>query len=294
MELSGSAPGAGRALAERSEQHARPHAAHAAPMAALDAATVAQQLRGADTRATALDALDAHALPIPVDLAVAAAPALGELLALDAAEVDQEQFDRVGLLLARLLTEAAADDAVAPVFGAAFGGGRYAAMLRAENVLFRALRRPAAELTLADARSYACYQAHMSPAVCCRDCTRPLAAAGLSAKDWFGLLMIKACRDRKQMPLDDVPRRVLQLTLELFTSDELRLPELAVVGAWTCIEDFTVGRPAVGRMALENDICGLAAAHLREIGSAADWVVSGAPRLTRAVVSLYVSAADAN
>eukprot|EP01046_Picozoa_sp_COSAG06_P082931 COSAG06_NODE_29891_length_548_cov_23.046771_1_plen_30_part_10 len=30
-------------------------------MAALDAATVAQQLRGADTRATALDALDAHA-----------------------------------------------------------------------------------------------------------------------------------------------------------------------------------------------------------------------------------------
>ena len=75
------------------------------------------------------------------------------------------------------------------------------------------------------------------------------------------------------MPSDDVPRRMLVLLLELLTSDEL--PELAVAGAWCCINEIMIrGSAALGSMALESDICGLAVAHLQAIGSATDWVVS--------------------
>ena len=71
-------------------------------MAALSADTVGPLLRGRETRAAALDALDAHAVPIERSVSLGAAPALGELLALDAAEVGPAEFDRIGLLLARL------------------------------------------------------------------------------------------------------------------------------------------------------------------------------------------------
>ena len=75
------------------------------------------------------------------------------------------------------------------------------------------------------------------------------------------------------MPSDDVPRRMLVLLLELLKSDEL--PELAVGGAWTGINDImNRGSAALGPVALEADICGLAVAHLQAVGSAADWVVS--------------------
>jgi hypothetical protein len=78
---------------------------------------------------------------------------------------------------------------------------------------------------------------------------------------------------RKKVPSDDVPRRMLVLLLELLKSDEL--PELAVGGAWTGINDImNRGSAALGPVALEADICGLAVAHLQAVGSAADWVVS--------------------
>ena len=97
-------------------------------------------------------------MPIPSDAALAAAPALYELLALDAAEVPRELFDRTNLLVARLATEAVprGAEAQAAVLGAAWGGGRLAQYFDAEgNVIAAALRKPAAELTRADARSYA-------------------------------------------------------------------------------------------------------------------------------------------
>ena len=75
------------------------------------------------------------------------------------------------------------------------------------------------------------------------------------------------------MPSDDVPRRMLVLLLELLKSDEL--PELAVGGAWNGIDDIMIrGSAALGPVALEADVCGLAVAHLQAVGSAADWVVS--------------------
>ena len=74
------------------------------------------------------------------------------------------------------------------------------------------------------------------------------------------------------MPTDDIPRKLLRLLLELIASGEL--PVLAVGGAWACVHNLLTSRPALGPVALEADICGLAVAGLRTVGPAAEWVVS--------------------
>ena len=79
------------------------------------------------------------------------------------------------------------------------------------------------------------------------------------------------------MPTDDIPCKLLQLLLELIASGEL--PELAVGGAWSSVQNLLTPRPALGPVALEADICGLAVAGLRAVGSAADWVVSSVSSL---------------
>ncbi len=65
---------------------------------------------------------------------------------------------------------------------------------------------------------------------------------------------------------------MLLLSLELLQSGEL--PELAVGGAWKVFDSIMArGSAPLGPVALEADICGLATAHLRAIGRAADWMV---------------------
>ena len=143
--------------------------------AQLAASTVAERLRDRSTRLATLGALEA-------DDALAAAPALCELLALDAAEVSPELYDRINLLLGRMCAEAVPRGAEAQVvvYGAAYGGGRYARFVNAEgNVLAAAVRKPAAELTRADARSYACSLVIWAPAFS-RGMTAPVKAAGFA------------------------------------------------------------------------------------------------------------------
>eukprot|EP01043_Picozoa_sp_COSAG02_P028963 COSAG02_NODE_1784_length_10941_cov_179.259823_1_plen_94_part_10 len=90
-------------------------------MADLAVETVAERLRDRATRSVALAALERHATPIPTAVSLAAAPALLGLMAMDAAEVERDVYDRAGLLLARLHAEALPD--VAAVHAAAFGEG---------------------------------------------------------------------------------------------------------------------------------------------------------------------------
>ena len=152
------------------------------------ASAVAERLRDGSTRLATLSALEGHGVPIQSDAALAAAPALYELLALDAAEVPHELFDRVNLLLARLCTEAVPRSAQAAVYGAALAGGRFANFLNAEgNVIAAALRKPAAEPTRADARSYACMVA-MEASAFSRGLTAPIKAAGFATMEWFGVV----------------------------------------------------------------------------------------------------------
>ena len=160
-------------------------------MTTLDAATVAGRLRDKSTRLATLGALEDHGGgPIPSDAALAAAPALCELLALDAAEAPREVYDRAGLLWARLIAEALPRGAAAQaaVYGAALGGGRYVRWLNAEGSVFAAMaRKPAAELTRADARSYACLLAWEGPAFA-RGMTAPIKAAGFTTMEFLGLV----------------------------------------------------------------------------------------------------------
>jgi hypothetical protein len=157
-------------------------------MAALSADTVGSLLRGRETRAAALDALDAHAVPIERSVSLGAAPALGELLALDTAEVGPAEFDRIGLLLARLVAEASDDPA--SVYGAVWGEGRLLAYWRSKgNAVARALRKPAEELTRADALHFACSIAS-DPHAYVRGMTKPVAAAGFATTmELFGAWM---------------------------------------------------------------------------------------------------------
>eukprot|EP01046_Picozoa_sp_COSAG06_P052660 COSAG06_NODE_8903_length_2036_cov_5.176562_2_plen_223_part_00 len=74
------------------------------------------------------------------------------------------------------------------------------------------------------------------------------------------------------MPTDDIPHKLVPLLFELISSGELS--ELAVGGAWHRVDHLLTPRPALGPVALEADICGLAVAGLRAVGPAADWVVS--------------------
>ena len=74
------------------------------------------------------------------------------------------------------------------------------------------------------------------------------------------------------MPTDDIPHKLVRLLFELISSGELS--ELAVGGAWFKLDQLLTPRPALGPVALEADICGLAVAGLRAVGPAADWVVS--------------------
>jgi hypothetical protein len=154
-------------------------------MAAAD--TVAQLLLDAETRPTTLEALEANGGAIDSAIALAAAPALVELLTASADEVNQAQFECVGLLLNRLFMEASADPSV--VFGAAHGDGRMAALLRSsDNVAARALRKPAEKLTAADVRSVVLHDTWNAP-VGVRGWTKPHAAAELSTLQVFGIFM---------------------------------------------------------------------------------------------------------
>jgi hypothetical protein len=237
-------------------------------MAELAADTVVERLRDRDTRSATLAALENTAAPIPTAVSHAAAPALVGLMAMDGAEVERDAYDRAGLLLARLHAEALPD--VVAVHGAAFGEGGYERLWNADSVLNAALRQPAAELTRADARSYACY-AEYEPISAARGFTEPWHAVGTTALEWVGVwLSAEPIASKKKLPEDDAPTKMLTLLLELLKANEL--PELAIGGAWTGLMWCLVGRPSIGPVALEHGVVELVVEHLKAIGSPADWV----------------------
>jgi hypothetical protein len=237
-------------------------------MADLAAETVAERLHDRATRSATLAALESHAAPIPTAVSLAAAPALVGLMAMDAAEVERDAYDRAGLLLGRLHAEALPD--VVAVCRAAFGEGGYERLWNADSVLNAALRQPAAEVTRADARSYACLYAY-EPITATRGYTKPWGAAGLTAREFFGLWMsAEPIVSKKKLPEDDVPTKMATLLLELLKENEL--PELAIGGAWTGVMCCIIGRPSIGPVALKHGVVELAVEHLKAIGSPADWV----------------------
>ncbi len=155
----------------------------------LAADTVGERLRPDDTRADTLQALEALPPPIPRELALGAAPALVDVAA---GTEDREVLNRCGLLLARLLAEAAPDPSA--VYGAAFGGERLAAIL-APRLLVGAVQRALGSgegsvqepLTRTDAYSFACLFAFWTPAWV-RGLTAPEAAAGRTTMEMMRIV----------------------------------------------------------------------------------------------------------
>ena len=161
------------------------HARH--PMAAeeLMVETVAQRLRAEQTRACALDALEAlPAGSIPRELALAAAPALVDVAA---GTVNRGDFDRSTLLLARLIEEAAPD---LSVFSAALSGERLEAYY-GPRLVVEAMQRAlggggvdSGGLTREDAHSVACWAAWEAPSIV-RGYSALAAAAGHKMLEWL-------------------------------------------------------------------------------------------------------------
>ena len=256
--------------------------------------TVAEGLRSAAARIATLDALEALAPPIPSAVALAAAPALVDVMN---TETQRASFDRCGLLLARLCAEALPD----PTVHAAAVFGEQLAAIIAPAIIAEAVQRASSggqPLTVEDARSYACLWARDGPAYV-RGATVPWAAAGYTAMEFMGIVSFLAHRpsashssclaltpcslsvgaqwmsvepivSQQKTPSDDVPRQILTPLVELLRSGEL--PELAIGAAWRGIENCLTGRLCLGPAAMELGLIDLAAEHCRAIGSAADMV----------------------
>eukprot|EP01052_Picozoa_sp_SAG31_P008865 SAG31_NODE_454_length_15434_cov_39.578285_8_plen_166_part_00 len=158
-------------------------------MAAAADNNVAQRLADPATRLSTLDELEHHSGPHAADLAAAAAPALADLLVLDAAEVPHAVFRRVGLLRARLLDEAPADDRPA-LYGVMHGGGRLEAELNAPgNVIAEAMAKGGAELTREDVLTIAIVRCSYWPSILARDGSLSHRAAGFSGSECMELEM---------------------------------------------------------------------------------------------------------
>ena len=159
---------------------------------AVTAAAVAIGLRSEASRATALDALEALAPPIPSAMALAAAPALVDAMA---TETERASLDRCGLLLGRVLDEAAPDPAA--VYGAVTGGERLAALYTPALLVEAVQRALSADrpLTREDAMSYTCLWAREASALVC-GYTAPEAAAGRTVIEMFDSVSFSACASR--------------------------------------------------------------------------------------------------
>jgi hypothetical protein len=147
--------------------------------------TVVESLRAEATRATTLDNLEALAAPIPSAVALAAAPALVDVLV--AENVDRAVFDRSALLLARLVVEAAPEPA--PFYGAAMSGERFA-LFFAPGLVAEALQRALSDaepLTREDAFSYACQCAIYGPSFV-RGAQAPIEAAGRTVAEYMTIV----------------------------------------------------------------------------------------------------------
>jgi hypothetical protein len=209
-------------------------------------------------------------------------------MAASAGIVDHSTFCRLGLLLTRLSTEAGNDaERLAAVYGATMGGGRLAALFGSDdNVVARALRKPAAELDAIDARAVACLHANEHGPLA-RGGDAPVAAAGFSGA--FDLPMVVTTNHflhSKKMPDEDRPRKLLRLSLEQLRATP---PVIEAAGLWNTAKHCIMGRVAVAKDALEEySIFDQIVATLRLAGSPAEWstISSGHSALAMAAMEV--------
>jgi hypothetical protein len=178
---------------------------------------------------------------------------------------------------------------VAAVYGAAMGGGRLAALFGSDdNVVARALRKPAAELDVFDACAVACLHANEHGPLA-RGGDAPVAAAGFSGA--FELLMVVTTNHflhSKKIPDEDRPRKLLRLSLEQLRATGTP-SVIEAAGLWNTAKHCIMGRVAVAKDALEEySIFDQIVATLRLAGSPAEWstISSGHSALAMAAMEV--------
>lgn len=232
-------------------------------------AEAAAQLAEPATRDTTLAALDNHTGQHAADLALAVAPALGTLLVADAAEVDAATSQRVGLLIARMVLEAGDEKARLAIYGAAFGGGRYAEAYGATRATYvrPLLEKPAEALDREDALCFACAHAALIAGLHGPSgCTGVARAVGISEREWLGAYMSGPLAGKTHLPTDEIPLKLAMLWMELAKAPE-QLPAWALPGVWQCLVDCCMSRPAVAKAALELGLIELVVAQLQALGT---------------------------
>ena len=231
---------------------------------------MAELLRDADTRAQALQALERTEESIEPALALAVAPALAELLGMNAAQLGQGEFDSASLLLARLFMEAS--DHLGSLYAATFCDGRLQAVYGEHGTLAQIARKPAAEVTLADAHTMACWQAHHATSQV-RGWTVLASGLGLAPKTWSSFFMGDASVFSKaRMTDDETVARLILLMVELLKTSGTS--GLVAAGVPLGIREACLVRTGsqIAQIVLQVDIFGLYTAELRNAGKPADWV----------------------
>ena len=196
-------------------------------------------------------------------------------MATSAEGVDNPTFCRLGWLVTRLHQEASGDAArLAALYGATFGGSRLAALWNAEdNVVARALRKPAAELDAVDARAYACMGACFYGPMSAYGMDAPASAAGLGTVEILSLWV--TADPVISLPEDARPCKMLLLILDLLRAEQP--PDaMEAVGLWGAVRNCVNRRPAVAQKALECGVFDLIMSSVKQSG--AEWLTISSGR----------------
>ena len=231
---------------------------------AVSPRTVASRLADPAARLGVITALERHSGAHDDAVALAAAPSLTSILSLDAAEVDHALFQRVGLLLARLMVESTDAHAVAL---AGYASGKLLAFFAAPNVLQQVLEKSADELDAVDAMSIACSHL-MSTVLMIRG--MPGVLLGMAQSHHFNSAQLKGFLARCS---DEQALKLTRLLIELARSaDAPKLARLGVVSGLSC-SLLMAAHPSTIPLVLELGFVDLQITVLRSLAGSAEWVV---------------------
>jgi hypothetical protein len=233
--------------------------------------TVGQLLADKATRLATLDALEAHTGAFENELRASASRALGGLLEVDEADVDEPTLRRMLLLLARFFDEAS--DETELFAELVEGRGGLERLFTPPAVVRRYLQGPAAELGRDAAITYACYAGPFNPVNNGVSPDKMRDRLGLSGVGAFmQTMMSQMPLSNANMPRMDVPLRLATVLLELLRDPPEQRDPGVVRGAWAGLQHCVLGRPAVSRHLYKLGAFDTMAACLNATGSGAEWM----------------------
>jgi hypothetical protein len=235
--------------------------------------TVGQLLADKGTRLATVDALEAHKGAFESKLRASAVRALGGLLEVDEADVDEPTLRRILLLLGRVIDEASDPSELFAELAESRGG--LERLFNPPAAVRRYLQGAAAELSHDAAITYACYAGPFNPVNNGMDPVTLRDRLGLSSMSAFmQTMMSRMPLSHANMPRADVPLRLATVLLELLRDPPGQHDPRVIRGAWAGLQHCVLGRPAVSRQLYELGAFNTMAAWFNATGSGAEWMTS--------------------